>query len=129
MKPTVHPMLTALSVPSDVAACHTAFFVRAGMQAKYANVEQCFKTLSGPTAGEHTKFLAARREWVGPHNSDPIRARLCSRAALREVQAMLEVEKKRGVRFQRKGTFVLLENWNAETMGPVDPARVVDEFF
>jgi len=42
---------------------------------------------------------------------------------------MLDVEKKRGVRFERKGTFVLLENWNAETMGPVDPARVVDEFF
>ena len=94
MTPAIHPMLTALSVPTDVAACHTAFFVRAGTQAKHANVEQYFKTLSGPTAGERTKFLAARREWVGQHNSDPIRARLCSRAALREAHAVLDVEKK-----------------------------------
>ena len=94
MKPTIHPMLTVLSVPSDVAACHTALFARAGTQAKYASVEQYFKTLPGPTAGEHTKFLAARREWVGQHSSDPIQARLCSRAALREAHAMLDVEKK-----------------------------------
>ena len=89
------------------------------MQAKYATVDQYFKTVSGSTAGEHTKFLAARREWVGQHNSDPSRLRLCSRAALREVHSTLDVEKKRGVRFQRKGTFVLVENWNAEMMGPL----------
>ena len=33
------------------------------------------------------------------------------------------------MRFQRKGTFVLVENWNAETMGPLDPARIVEEAF
>ena len=102
MKPAIHPMLTALSVPSDVAACHTAFYARACMQAKYASAAPCFKTLPGPAAGEHTKFLAARREWVGQHSSDPIRARLCSRAALREAHAMLDVEKREACVFRER---------------------------
>jgi hypothetical protein len=98
-----------------------------GYPAKYGSYGAYYKHITQHPQ-QHAPFLEAVKEWVRAHNKDPTKARVSPRKVLEEVRTTLDVVHASGTRFERpKKQFVVLEQWDEEAYGTIDPSQIVTE--
>ena len=108
--------------------CHNVFY-SLGLPAKFDTLGAYWKHVTVPTnQHEHQKFLASHKMWIKLFNDNPSKVRIRSRSALEAAQTTQEVVSSKGARWKKpKKIFVLVESWDAEKYGKLDPEKIVTE--
>ena len=99
------------------------------MDAIHGDITKYLKHVALPAnQHEHGKFLSSLKEWIRQHNNEPNKTKLASKKALSEVQTVLDIQHKRGGRFEKpKREFVLVEHWDENEDGKFEQDKVVEE--